>query len=468
MNKNSQAAASWGELYHSGVMPLIVLVSFGAWLHGADELMVSTIAAHIIGSIGGEAHVAWLMALYEIGCIVAAACAALAVLAFGLARSMSTAAVIYGAGCLMSGFASGMEFMLAGRLLQGLGGGAMIAVAFVAIQRSVPEHLIARAYAVLSIAWGFAAFAGPMTGALFAEAGVWRHAFYFYAAQAFVFAAFAIRILPAKTDAGNQLPKMPWRVLVLAAGVIAIAQAGVEERTLPAVAIAATGLGLVGLFFRLDSRHDDSNRMLPKAPWNFNLPAGAAMMLVLFMAISTMGFITYGPLLLFRLHGIGSMESGALLLLESVGWSVTAIFISGISPRYEKRAIAIGLVLVAGGTGLFAHAIPGGVLWLVAVGALAQGGGFGLAWSFMLRRAILLADPDDKERIASAIPTTQRLGYGLGAAFAGMVANGWGFSQTASQSTMEDVAIAIFMLSMIPAAIGLAATARLLAFEDAK
>ncbi len=461
----SDDAASWSDLNRSGVMRVIVLVSFGAWLHGADELMVSTITPQIVGDIGGAAHVAWLTALYEVGSIVAAACTALLVGRFGLSRSMMSAALVYGFGCLVSGVAPSIETMLAGRLLQGLGGGAMIALAFVTIQRQVEPRLMARAYAVLSMAWGFAAFAGPMTGALFAEAGHWRGAFHFYAIQAVAFATLAFFLLPGIEKTERISPAFPWRVFVLAAGVISIAQAGVERGVGGAISFAVAGLLLIGLFFAADARKSAKDRMFPRTPWRMQLASSAALMLVLFMAMSTMGFITYGPLFLNRLHDVGPVEAGSLLLLESIGWSVSAIFISGMAPRLERRLIIAGLSLVTFGTALFAYAIPAGVMPLVALGALLQGGGFGIAWSFMMRRTVMLTDGEDKDRIAAAIPTTQRLGYALGAAFAGMLVNGYGFADGATVETVRYAAVALFALSLVPAFIGLSAMLRLVSMR---
>ncbi|MCB1460407.1 MAG: MFS transporter, partial [Nitratireductor sp.] len=127
MDQDSKAA-SWSELFSSGLTGRILLLSFGVWLHAADELMVSTITPAMIASIGGEKYVAWLIALYEVGSIVSGAASAIIVLRFGVRFSMAGAALVYFAGCLVSGLAPDMTSMLAGRLIQGLGGGAMIAL----------------------------------------------------------------------------------------------------------------------------------------------------------------------------------------------------------------------------------------------------------------------------------------------------------------------------------------------------
>ena len=76
-----------------------------------------------------------------------------------------------------------MPMMLAGRLAQGLGGGSLVALAFVGVVRLFPIALVPRAMAALSLVWGVSAFCGPLVGGIFAELGQWRGAFFFFAAQ---------------------------------------------------------------------------------------------------------------------------------------------------------------------------------------------------------------------------------------------------------------------------------------------
>src|SRR4029450_7819444 len=53
--------------------------------------------------------------------------------------------------------APSMPVLVLGRVLQGLGAGAIPAVAYVAIGRALPEHLRGRMFATLSAAWARAA-----------------------------------------------------------------------------------------------------------------------------------------------------------------------------------------------------------------------------------------------------------------------------------------------------------------------
>ena len=75
---------------------------------------------------------------------------------------------LFAAGLLAAGLAPAMPVLVAGRALQGLGAGAVPAVAYVSIGRSLPERLRPRMMAVLSTAWVAPGVAGP------AAAWPWR------------------------------------------------------------------------------------------------------------------------------------------------------------------------------------------------------------------------------------------------------------------------------------------------------
>ncbi|GIL01137.1 MAG: MFS transporter [Alphaproteobacteria bacterium] len=457
-------AARWSELYSSGHFGRIVLLSFGVWLHAADELMVSTITPAMMAEIGGERFVAWLIALYEVGSIVAGAVSALIVIRLGLRAAMVAAALAYLSGCLVSGFSPSIGPMLAGRLVQGFGGGAMVAIAFIAVHRLMPGRLIARVFAVISMVWGASAFTGPLIGAGFAEAGWWRGAFFLFAAQAAAFAMLVgLRLAEgpaAATEvaiaaAGRSL-RLILRVGVLAAGVVAIAAAGIEVETSRSLPLAALGLALLALFLWLEAVAG-ADRLLPTRPWNALSPHGSVMAALMLLSAATAGLITYGPLLMSRLHGADAVTIGLILLVESIAWSLVAILISGLPRRHETMAIAGGFAAVTLGVAGLVHTMVAGPLWTVALCALLMGGGFGAAWSFVVRRALAVVAPAERERIASAIPTTQRLGYALGAAYVGIIANGVGFADSDAAGVATATAWWIFTLSLVPAGLGLAA-----------
>ncbi len=101
--------------------------------------------------------------------------------------------------------------------------------------------------------------------------------------------------------------------------------------------------------------------------------------------------------------------------------------------------------MITAGVAGFAFAIPNGSVPLILACALLQGGGFGISWPFVSRMIVAAAVPAESTVASSSVPAMQRLGYAVGAAGAGVIANGFGFAQGLSRDTAAAVAPWLFL-----------------------
>lgn len=454
--------AGWRALATRRYAPALAMVSLGVWLHAADSLLVATMLPAMVAEIGGQALVAWTVALYEVGSIVAGAASGLLAIRHGMRWPMGIAAGLFALGCSVSALAPDMWVVLAGRLLQGLGGGGLMALSFVAVGLLFPKPLMPRALAVVSTLWGVSAFLGPLAGGLFVEYASWRHGFGFFALQALAQAAWIafgppLGARPDPAGGGGRLPVM--RLLLLSAGVVLIACGGIHVAPLHTAGFVLAGLACLAGFLRLDARRQGS-RLLPPRPFGLASPASAALTMILCLAAGTVAIAAYGPLLMTGLHGLSALAAGYIIAGASISWTVTAVLVAGAAERHDPKFIAAGLGVVALSVVGFAWSVPNGPVWLIAVCAAMEGGGFGMAWTFILRRATSLAPAAEAARIAAAMPTVQRLGYALGAAYVGIVANAAGFADAVDRPGLAHAAAMIFLAGLPFAVLGLVATAR--------
>ncbi len=458
MSKPEPEVLGWGDLVRSGYFARLALICTGVWLHAADALMVATLIPSILADIGGAELVAWTIALYEIGSIAAGAASALLSLRYGLQRVMTLAALLYGAGCIVSALAPDMPIMLAGRLAQGLGGGGLMALAFVAINRLFPREHMPRVMAVLSILWGASAFSGPLVGGVFAELQIWRGGFWFFAAQALGLSLWIFLGLrdqaKGEDKAEGRIPV--WRLSVLSLGVLAIAAAGIDVSPLRSPLLVILGLAILALFLRMDGRRE-GNRLLPLRPLDLRHRVGAALLMIFCFAASTIAISAYGPVLMTILFGTSALLAGYILALSAISWTVAAVLTSGAPERRDRSLILGGMIVLSISIVGFLYAVPNGPLVLIALVAVLEGAGFGMAWTFILRRATALAEGQDKDRIASAMPTVQRLGYAVGAAYVGIIANAAGFADETAPAVARSVGTWIFAGTLPLAALGLVA-----------
>lgn len=454
-------AVSWREILTRAYAAPLAIVCLGVWLHAADGLLVATMMRAIVSDIGGANLIPWTVFLYEIGSIVAGAASGLLALRYGTRRPMTLAAAVFGIGCAISALAPEMWIMLFGRLLQGLGGGGLSALSIVSIAVMFPKRLLARAVAAVSVIWGVSAFLGPLVGGLFVDLASWRGGFWFFTVQAALLAVWRLTRAdtrsPSGTPAtapGGRFPII--RLLWLSAGIIAIAYAGIEVSPLRTPGFILAGLVCLAVFLKLDAAKG-AERLLPAAPSLTN-PLGAALATTLCFSAATIAIGLYVPFIITALHGLSALVAGYLIAIEAVTWSLAAALNSGAPERRDARNITVGLLIITGSILVLGYSVAFGPVWLIGVGAAIQGWGFGLAWTFILRRATAIAPADQRERVSAAIPTMQRTGYALGAAYLGIIANAFGVERVGEH--LATAALAVFAACVPLALLGLIAAAK--------
>lgn len=461
-DEGADSFVPWRELLGSRHAPSLALVCLAVWLHAADSLIVATMLPSIVAEVGGTALVGWTVSLYEVGSIVAGAASAVLTMRHGLRAPMAAAAAVFGLGCGLAALSPDMATVLAGRALQGLGGGGLVAMSFVAVGVLFPRRYAARALAAVSTLWGVSAFLGPLVGGVFVEFASWRAGFWFFAVQALALATWiAARPDPATRAEGPAAGRLPLaRLGLLCVAVVLVAAGGVRIEPLRTSAFVGGGVLCLALFLAWDARAGEG-RLLPSRPLDPRRPTGAALLMILALSMATIAITGYGPLLVTTIHGASALTAGYIVACSSIGWTVMAVLVSGSPERFDRLLIACGMVLVALSVVGFLVAVPRGPVWLVAACAALEGGGFGMSWTFILRRTTALADPGEARRIAGGIPTVQRLGYALGAAYVGVVANASGLPTMGSAEVAADVAQAIFLSCLPAAAVGLLAMTKL-------
>lgn len=442
--RDDSRAAAWRVLLNSGDLFPFVVLCLGIWLHAADTLLVATVMPAAVEDIGGIAYISWALSLYELASIVAACSTGLLAARLGIRSGVALAALAYAIGCVASALSPSMAVMLLGRVLQGLGGGAMVALTYVAVSQLFPERLWPRLYAIVSGVWGASAFCGPMIGGLFANAGMWRGAFAAFALQAVAVCIAAVVLLRARPAAEAAPPaRIPiLRLVLLSGAIVAVAAAGTTASGPRMAAFLLAGIALFAWCLRIDGRR--SNALFPPRPLDPRHVSGAGLLLIFLLGITTMPFITYGPLLLATLHGTDALTAGYVVALQSIAWTLGAIAFSGAGARAEPWVIRGGALGVAIGVLGLALTVPTGPVWLLLPWVTFAGLGFGMFFGFVTRRIVSSVADERREVASSSTPTIQMIGYAFGAAASGIVANSLGFADGVTRAEAEVVGFWLF------------------------
>src|SRR3954469_9909136 len=194
--------------------PLAVLLG-GILLHSMNVLMLATVLPTIVGELGGASLMSLPSTAFLASSIIAATCAGLATATFGARNTYAAGAAVFTAGAIVIALAPAMEWVVAGRFVQGFGGGLIAGVAYVLVRTTFPEAAWARVISLLSGMWSVAILVGPLAGGVFAQYGQWRGAFVMVAIIAAGLALGAFRVLPATRAAAARRSVFPGARLAL-------------------------------------------------------------------------------------------------------------------------------------------------------------------------------------------------------------------------------------------------------------
>jgi MFS family permease len=163
----------WAPPHRALTIGLVLNVTFVA----SEALAVVTIMPVVARDLGGLSLYGWAFSAFMLGSVAGIVTAGHATDRRGPAGPFVAGLVLFGAGLAVGGLAPDMPVLVAGRVLQGTGAGAVPAVAYAAIGRSLAGPAQARMMAVLSTAWVAPGLIGPAIAAEVAHAFGWRWVF---------------------------------------------------------------------------------------------------------------------------------------------------------------------------------------------------------------------------------------------------------------------------------------------------
>ncbi|MGO4310746.1 MFS transporter [Pseudomonas sp. KB_15] len=420
--------AGWTALLSGSNGVRSLALAGGVVLHAINVYIATTILPSVVRDIGGIDYYAWNTTLFVAASILGSALSARLLIGAGPRGAYIIATVVFASGSLICAFAPSMTIMLAGRLIQGLGGGFLFALSYAMIRLVFNEALWPRAMALVSGMWGVATLIGPAVGGIFAELGVWRAAFGSLIPVAGLFALLAAVVLPKRNAEKSERSPLPLSQLVfLTSAVLAVSAGSVSPIFFWNILGLAAAVILTALLIAAESRA--RHRLLPAGAFRITSALGALYATMSLLAVAVTSGEIFVPLFLQVLHHQSPLFAGYLAALMAAGWTLGSIASSGASGKGIRRSILAGPVL--GLAGMVALAIlirtESAGSWLmvtpICLALVAIGLGVGLAWPHLLTRVFQVAPAGEQDLAAASITTVQLFATALGAALAGMVAN---------------------------------------------
>ena len=208
-------AGGWRELLGPRYLGTSSVLAGGVLLYATNEFLTISLLPSAVADIGGQRLYAWVTTVYLVASVVAATTVSALLARFGARTAYLLAAAVFGVGSLLCAAAPTMELLLAGRVVQGGGGGVLAGLGYAVISSALPQQLWTRASALVSAMWGVGIILGPAGGGLFAQFGMWRWAFGTLAAITAVIAALVPLAIPGRADSAATGWNIPVASLLL-------------------------------------------------------------------------------------------------------------------------------------------------------------------------------------------------------------------------------------------------------------
>jgi MFS family permease len=409
----STAWASDRRLLTAGLIGLVTAVAF-------EGMAVPTVMPAIVAELGQLELYGWAFSAFWLTNIIGITLAGSDADRRGPARAFVVGVVLFAAGMAVSGVASDMPIVIAGRAIQGFGSGAIGSVVYAAIARAYPASATPRMIALVSSAWVVPGLVGPALAGWVTDALGWRWVFLGIVPPVLLM---GLAVSPQLARLGPALrTAVPMRgdarraadAVVLALGSTLLLGA-LTVGPLP----VAIGLAVAGAFLALSAlRH-----LLPPGTLLLRRGRPSVVATVFGIAFAFFGTEAFVPLTVVDVRG-GSVTLGGLALSASaVTWT--------IGSWLQARAAAAGIrrALVTSGAGLIGAGIvitalvlvPGLPVLVAALGWAVAGLGMGLAYSMLALMVLETAAPGEEGFSSSALQLMFTLGTAFGAGVGGAV-----------------------------------------------
>jgi MFS family permease len=453
MKSETVVVTSWSELLTGRNLLRSVALTGGVALHAINVHIVTTILPSVVRDIGGLAYYAWNITLFVVASIVGSALTSKLLDKLGPRRAYLLGLAVFTLGSVLCATALSMPWMLAGRSVQGLGGGLLAALGYALIPVLFEQRLWSRAVALESGMWGLATLLGPAVGGLFAAGGAWRLAFWCLLPVALLQAVIVAGQLGGKPVQANTTASGPVRIpllkiALLALSVLLVAFAGQVEDSAGKLFGVAAGLAAGVLVAWLDRRPGVA--LLPTGAYQLSTTMNKVFACVCLLMIGSMTEI-FVPYFLQTLHGYAPLEAGYMTAAMAGGWSLASLLSSARSGKDADRMVRFGPLVMTLSLVALAALLPGDVdvdvgaegLWL----ALALGGvglGIGLGWPHLLTRVLKSARRGEENLASAGITTVQLYAMAIGAALAGLTVNAAGLTEPGGIDGARHAAYALF------------------------
>jgi EmrB/QacA subfamily drug resistance transporter len=422
-----------------------------------DSTILATAVPTITQDIGGFSQFPWLFSIYLLAQAVSVPVYAKLSDVIGRKPIILIGVGLFLLGSILCGFAWSMPALIAFRVVQGLGAGAVqpMAITIAGDIYTVAERAKTQGY--LASVWAISSVVGPTLGGVFSQFLSWRWIFFVNVPLCVVAIVLLVRVFHEKIEhrkhrvdyLGAVLLTVSLSLLILA--VLEGGQAWTWSSVQSIGAFVIGGLLLVAFVF---AERRAAEPILPLWVFSRRLLLTTALISVGVGAI-LIGLTSYVPTYLESALGTTPIVAGLTLAVLTIGWPISASLSGRLYLRIGFRATAlIGMSLVVVGAVILAAFTMTPMLAVVAVSCFLIGLGLGLVATPTLIAAQSSVGWNERGVVTGTNLFSRSIGSAVGVAIFGAVANAIFVASGTSEkvpATVEAASASVFLSVVIAA-----------------
>ena len=296
---------------------------------------------------------------------------------FGVRRVFALGLLGFAVGGLVCAFAPSLTVLVLGRVLQGIGGAAVPALALVAVAKVLPPGNRGGALGLVASSVGIGAAVGPVVGGAVGQLLGWRALFLGSLVLMLLLIPFARRVLPNGGSTGERrFDLIGGALLGLGAGLFLF---GITQGQAAGFASSSSWSSFLGAALALAG----FVRRINGVPHPFVSPAlfknrayVAALLVGFFSMLANLSALVFVPLLVVEANGLSPGVAGLVLTPGAVALAILSPLSGRLSDRVGVRPPIVAGIVIMGFSALFVSTFAGGSPVLIAAGILGMGAGF--------------------------------------------------------------------------------------------
>ncbi|MBM3932770.1 MAG: MFS transporter [SAR202 cluster bacterium] len=353
------------------------------FLAALDQTVVGTAMPRIVGDLGGFDKFTWITSAYIVASTTVVPIVGRLSDLYGRKLFYILAIVIFLVTSVLAGFSQTMNQLIFFRALQGIGGGAIMALAFVSIGDLFPPAERGKYQGIISAVFGLSSVIGPTLGGFITDNISWHWVFFINLPLGIPIVALFVKYFPSSHISARKAPlDIPGVVLLILSIVpvmLGLSMGGVQYEWSSPIVIGLVAISAVAvvLFIIVESRAKD-----PIMPLGiYKNPVVSLSLLIMFcVGFGMFGGIVFVPLYFQGVLGASATSSGSFLtpmMLGVVfGAALSGQALSRFGGRYRLQGL-VGLSIMATGIFLLSRMTPDTSYGLAVLNIILMGFGMG-------------------------------------------------------------------------------------------